>query len=85
MINQTNVSADKVRTEVLSSIQPNLLNKVEKKSTFNNSLQDLALTLLTSHSVSENSQNNTNLASKTIFKVRSIITAYFPWVKTKNS
>lgn len=85
MINQTNVSADKIRTEILSSVQPNLLNKTEKENTFNNSLQDLALTLLTSHSVSENVQSNTDLANKQSLKLDQLLQLIFPGLKLKTA
>lgn len=85
MINQKNVSADKIRTEILSSVQPNLLNKTEKENTFNNSLQDLALTLLTSHSVSENIQSNKDLANKQSLKLDQLLQLIFPGLKLKTA
>jgi len=85
MINPANISADKIRTEILSSIQPNLLNKNESMNSFKSSLQDLALSLLVSYSVNQQSEESTNLATKPPQKLDQLLQLIFPGLKTKTT
>jgi len=85
MINPTNISADKVRTEILSTIQPNLLNKNEQTNTFNNSLQNLTLSLFASQSINQQTADNINITSNQTPKLDQFLQLIFPGLKTKTN
>jgi hypothetical protein len=85
MINPTNISADKVRTEILSTVQPNLLNKNEQTNTFNNSLQNLTLSLFASQTINQQTAENINITSNQTQKLDQLLQLIFPGLKTKTN
>jgi len=85
MINPTNISADKVREEILSTIQPNLLNKNEQANTFNSSLLDLSLSILASQSINQQTAENINPISKQTPKLDQLLQLIFPGLKNKTN
>lgn len=83
MITPKNISTDKVRSEILSTVQPNLLNQTEQSNTFSNSIQELALSLLASHSINQKIEDNISSINKYTQKLDQLLQLIFPGLKTK--
>ncbi|SFC22822.1 flagellar hook-length control protein FliK [Pseudoalteromonas denitrificans] len=85
MINPQNISAQKVRSETLSFIQPNLLTNTEKTGVIKNSIQELLISMLYAQTINHQTEQNNDISIKPQQKLDHLLQLLFPSLKAKLS